>query len=158
MKENLFDHVDIPCERIHIPNGNAADMEEECRNYDASIKEAGGIDIQLLGIGRNGHIGFNEPAPFFTKGTHVVKLQQSTIDANARFFTDGKCPTSAVTMGIASIFSAKKIVLIATGEEKADAVFHAIKGQISPSECPASILQLHPDTTFLLDEKAASKL
>ena len=157
MRRHLFDLVDISPENIHIPNGNA-DPEIECARYDEEIKKAGGIDLQLLGVGRNGHIGFNEPAPYFSKGTHAVQLTQSTIDANAKYFQEGRCPTRALTMGIGSIFSARKIVLIATGDKKADAVYNAVHGNISPMDCPASVLQLHPDVTFLLDRAAAAKL
>lgn len=158
MWDHLFGHVDVQPENTHIPDGSAADPEAECRAYDAKIKAAGGIDLQLLGIGTNGHIGFNEPAPFFSKGTHVVKLAESTILSNSRYFTENPVPEAAVTMGIGSIFAAKKIVLIATGEKKADAIRNTVEGEISPSLCPASILQLHPDVTLLLDEAAASKL
>ncbi|MBR5409161.1 MAG: glucosamine-6-phosphate deaminase [Clostridia bacterium] len=158
MWEHLFGHIDIAPENARIPDGNAPDLAAECLAYDEAIKEAGGIDLQVLGIGRNGHIGFNEPADAFTKGTHVTRLTKSTIDANKRYFDDNPMPEAAITMGIGTIFSAKRIVLLATGKKKAEAIKNTVQGDISPRQCPASILQLHPDVTLLLDEEAASLL
>ncbi len=156
MHENLFDHVDIKEENVHILNGNAADTDKETSDFDASIAAAGGIDLQLLGIGTNGHIGFNEPGESFPEGTFKVKLTDSTIASNSIYFDDDSMPRYALTMGIGSIMKAKKIVLIATGEKKADAIYKTVKGEVSPS-CPASILQQHDDAILLID-KAAAKL
>ena len=157
MMEHLFDRMDIRKENIHIPDGNAPDPDAYAKRYDEAILAAGGIDIQLLGIGVNGHIGFNEPADAFSEGTHKVRLTESTLQANSRYFTDSEMPRFALTMGIGSIMAAKKIVLIATGSAKAQAIFDAVKGEITP-RCPASILQKHPDAVFLLDKAAAAML
>lgn len=157
MMENLFDHVDIDKNNVNIPDGNAPDIDKYAHEYDKKIADAGGIDIQLLGIGVNGHIGFNEPSDEFSEGTHKVKLTDSTLEANSRYFTDSDMPHYAITMGIGSIMNAKKIVLIATGEAKANAVFSALKGEVNPL-CPASILQTHSDVVFLLDSAASSLL
>ncbi|MCH5198377.1 MAG: glucosamine-6-phosphate deaminase [Oscillospiraceae bacterium] len=157
MMENLFNYVDIDKNNVNIPDGNAADTDKYGEEYDKKIMNAGGIDIQLLGIGVNGHIGFNEPSESFSEGTHKVKLTDSTLKANSRYFTDSEMPHYALTMGIGSIMNAKKIVLIATGEAKAQAVYSAVKGEVSPN-CPASILQTHNDAIFLLDSAAASML
>ena len=157
MRENLFDKIDIPTENINIEDGNAADPDAECRAYDEKIKAAGRIDLQLLGIGTNGHIGFNEPAEAFTEGTFRIRLSESTIKANSRYFTDSAMPEYAVTMGIGSIMRAKRILLIATGAAKAEAIRSAVKGPISPA-CPASVLRLHPDAVLLLDTEAAALL
>jgi len=157
MNENLFSQVDIDTANTHIPDGNAVDIESECSGYDHQIAAAGGIDMQLLGIGTNGHIGFNEPADAFSDGTFKVKLTDSTIKSNSIYFTENAMPHYALTMGIATIMKAKKILLIATGEGKADAVYKMIKGEVSPL-CPASILQNHEDVIIFLDKAAASKL
>ena len=157
MQENLFSMIDIDPANIHIEDGNAADYAAEAKAYDEKIAAAGDIDLQLLGIGTNGHIGFNEPAEVFTDGTFRIKLTQSTIDANSRYFTDSKMPEYALTMGVGTIMRAKKILLIATGEAKADAVYNTVKGPVTP-HCPASILQTHPDAVLLLDEAAAALL
>lgn len=157
MRENLFRHIDIFPENTDIPDGNAEDIETECKSYDERIKKAGGIDLQLLGIGTNGHIGFNEPAAIFSEGTHKVSLRESTVLSNNIYFTENPMPRCAVTMGIGSIMRAKKIVLIATGEKKAEAIYKTVKGDVTPW-CPASILQTHPDVILLLDKEAASKL
>lgn len=157
MKDNLFSHIDISMENTHFPNGNAADMEAECKRYDQLILSSGGIDIQLLGIGVNGHIGFNEPSDVFSEGTNKVRLTESTIRSNKIYFQDGKMPTYAVTMGIGSIMNAKKIILLAIGEGKAEAIRRTVKGELTPN-CPASILQKHPDATLLIDREAAKKL
>ena len=154
MREQLFDHVNMPADHIHIPDGNAADPQTECARYDQAITAAGGIDMQVLGIGRNGHIGFNEPADDFTYGTHVVTLAADTIEANARFFKSAdEVPRQAVSMGIGNIMAAKCVVLVATGENKAQAVYDTIRGPITP-HVPASILQLHPCCVILTDREA----
>ncbi len=157
MHENLFSQINIKEEHVHLPNGNAADMDAECRRYDRLLADIGGVDVQLLGIGTNGHIGFNEPADAFTEGTYKVKLTDSTIRSNSIYFDEGKMPHYAVTMGVGTIMTAKKIVLIATGESKADAMRAMIRGEVTP-HCPASILQTHPDAVIFMDKAAASKL
>ena len=157
MHENLFNAVDIKEENVHILDGNAADAEKEAADFDASIAAAGGIDIQLLGIGNNGHIGFNEPADEFTTGTFKVKLTDSTLQANSRYFDENPMPHYALTMGVGSIMAAKKIVLIATGPAKAQAIHDTVKGEVT-AQVPASILQNHVDCVLLLDKAAASLL
>ncbi len=156
MYENLFNHINIPEENINFLNGNAEDLDAECREYEKKIKRAGGIDIQLLGIGSNGHIAFNEPADSFQRWSHVVELKESTIKDNSRFFDNiNDVPTRAVTMGIGSIMQAKRILIIALGEHKAKAIKQLIDGNVTPS-CPASVLQFHTDVTLMLDKGAAS--
>ncbi len=158
MDDNLFNYINVKRENIHIPNGMANDIENECIEYDNLIKEAGGIDIQVLGIGNNAHIGFNEPTVSFEKKTYVVELEESTKIANARFFNSlDEVPSKAITMGIGSIFESKKIMLLATGENKAKAIYDTIYGKVTP-EVPASILQFHDDIIVILDKKAASLL
>lgn len=158
MHENLFNHINIPPENINFLDGNTDDLEAECKKYEDKIKAAGGIDIQLLGIGSNGHIAFNEPADIFPRASHVVKLKESTVKDNSRFFNSiDEVPTKAVTMGIGSIMQAKKIIIIALGEKKAKAIKQLISGEVTP-ECPASMLQFHPDVTLMLDRGAASLL
>jgi len=158
MMNNLFKFIDIPSENINIPDGSAKDIIEECLRYEKAIKQAGGIDIQVLGIGVNGHIGFNEPDVNFEAQTHLVKLEESTIQANSIYFkTVEEVPTTAISMGIKTIMNSRKIVLLADGLIKADAIYGTIKGKINPN-LPASILQLHPDVTLILDMDAASKL
>ncbi len=158
MRKELFDHINVAAQSTHIPNGNAADMADESTRYDRAIVSAGGIDLQLLGIGRNGHIGFNEPSDQFVYGCHVVKLTQSTIEANRRFFDrEDDVPREAVSLGIGSIMNAKSVLLIATGADKAKAVRKAIHEDIDP-ETQASILRTHPNVIFLLDKAAASLL
>ena len=153
MQEHLFSKVNLRPENVHLPSGHSA---QAGLAYDRAIHEAGGIDIQLLGIGRNGHIGFNEPAKEFTYGTHVVTLAEDTIQANARFFkSPDDVPRQAISMGIGNIMAAKCVVLVATGADKADAVYRTICGPITPA-VPASILQLHPDVTLVADEAALS--
>jgi len=152
MNDNLFDHINIDKEKTFVPNGCAADLKAEGEAYDAHIKALGGIDLQLLGIGLDGHIGFNEPDSFFTAETHVVDLDESTIKANARFFeSEADVPRKAITMGMASIMQAKKVLLIANGANKKKIVEKAFFGPITP-EVPASILQLHPDLTVIYSE------
>ena len=158
MKENLFSKVDIDISNTHLLNGLATDPEKECRDYDALIESLGGTDMQLLGIGRNGHIGFNEPGDVFEKDTHVVSLTESTIQANSRLFPSiDMVPTRALSMGIGNIMRARKILLVASGEDKADAIRATVNGPVTP-KIQASILQLHPDVTIVCDEAAASKL
>ena len=149
MNDNLFSKVNIDINKTYVPNGCAADLEKEGERYDKLIEELGGIDLQLLGIGLDGHIGFNEPDEFFTAPTHRVKLDESTIEANSRFFASkDDVPREAITMGMKSIMQARKILLIANGESKKDIVEKAFYGPITPM-VPASILQLHPDVTVI---------
>lgn len=158
MNDNLFNHVDINKDNIHIPNGLAKDINIECDTYERSIDEHDGIDIQLLGIGRNGHIGFNEPDIKFEATTHLVNLDEDTINANSRFFKNiEEVPKQAISMGIKTIMHSKRILLLAYGEEKAQVVYDTIRGKITP-ELPASVLQLHPDVIVIVDEKAAKFL
>ena len=158
MQSNLFDHVDIVPENTRVPDGLTKAPAAFCADYDAYIRSLGYVDMQLLGIGRNGHIGFNEPGDCFVKETHVVDLAESTIDANARFFASrDDVPKQAISMGMGAIMGAKKILLAASGEEKADAILGAVTGTISP-RCPGSILQLHPNVVVIVDEAAGSKL
>lgn len=158
MNHNLFDHINIDKANTHVPNGMESDAEKECANYEELIKSLGGIDLQLLGLGHNGHIGFNEPAEEFDKETHCVDLQESTIEANKRFFASvDDVPRQAYTMGIGTIMSAKKIVVVVSGEDKADIVKRAFSGPVTPS-VPASILQMHPDVTVICDAAAYSKV
>ena len=156
MNTNLFDHVNIDKTRTYVPNGLEEDSDKACADYKEIIRSVGGIDIQLLGIGGNGHIGFNEPGEAFEKETHCVDLTESTIKANARFFESmDEVPKQAYTMGIKSIMAAKKILLVATGSAKADALYKSLYGPITPN-VPASILQLHQDVTVVADEDALS--
>ena len=158
MHHNFFDFINIRADHTFIPNGKNTDIAAECERYDKQIASLGGIDLQLLGIGRNGHIGFNEPDRVFTKGTHCVSLAESTIEANKRFFDSiDDVPRQALTMGICDIIQAKKVVLVASGEDKADAVQKAFFGPVTP-EVPASILQLHPNFTLVADEEALKKV
>ena len=153
MNTNLFSKINIDLAKTHVPNGCAADLEAECKAYDALIAEHGGIDLQLLGIGLDGHIGFNEPDKYFEKATHVVELDPSTIEANARFFaSEADVPRKAVTMGMGGIMTAKKVLLIAGGKNKKEIMEKAFFGPITP-EVPASILQLHPDLTVIYSEE-----
>ncbi len=157
MRENLFDHIDIDLKNTHIENGVAPDLKEECARYDALLR-ALPRDLQLLGIGANGHIAFNEPGTPFDSETHVVDLTQNTIEMNARFFErEEDVPRRALTMGLKSIMDAKKVLILAVGENKADAVKGMLDGEISPS-LPASVLRLHPDCTLIADEKSAALL
>lgn len=158
MNENLFNHIDIDKQRTHVPNGEAADLELECSRYDAAIEAAGQLDIQLLGLGHNGHIGFNEPDDHQIGGTHVVELAQETRQANARYFASmDEVPSKAITMGVATILKAKTVLLVVKGQDKADIVKQALQGPIT-TQCPASLLQLHPNLIVLLDQAAGSKL
>jgi len=158
MQEQLFKHINITTENYHIPSGTAGNYEAECERYETLIAEAGGIDLQILGIGRNGHIGFNEPDIKFEATTHIVQLDEQTINDNARFFdTIEDVPKKAISMGIKTIMQSRGIILLASGIEKADAVAGMVNGKITP-ELPASVLQLHPNVTIIVDEAAASKI
>lgn len=154
MRTNFFDAVDIDAASTHVPDGAAADMEAACAEYDRMVAAAGYPDLQLLGIGRNGHIGFNEPGDTFPRGTHVVDLTESTIEANSRLFDSvDEVPRQAISMGIQTIMSAHRILILASGEQKAQAVHDMVLGPITP-QVPASILQLHPACTVIADEAA----
>ncbi len=156
MNTNLFNHVNIDKANTNVPSGIVSDGEAECERYNALIEELGGIDLQLLGIGGNAHIGFNEPCDEFVKGTHLVTLEEGTREANARFFASiDEVPTQAYTMGIKNIMSAKKILLLANGKAKAQAVYDTCFGPVKP-QVPASILQLHEDCIVIADEDALS--
>lgn len=158
MKENLFDHVNIKEENTFIPDGEREDADAVCREYEALIRSTGGVGLQLLGLGRNGHIGFNEPSDRFEKECHCVSLALSTIEANKRFFENADdVPKQAYTMGIGTIMSAGKILLLASGEDKADALSRMINGPVTP-RVPASILQFHRDVTVIADEAALSRM
>ena len=156
MRTNLFDHVNIDQANCNIPNGMNPDGVAECARYDAVIEALGGTDLQLLGLGPNGHIGFNEPSDAFIAGTNEVELAASTIDANARFFEKREdVPTRAYTMGIGAIMKAKRVLLVVSGANKAQAVKDCFFGPIKP-QAPGSILQLHPDFILVADEAALS--
>ena len=158
MNTNLFDHVNINKFHTFVPNGLEADSKKACDEYNQIIREQGGIDLQLLGLGHNGHIGFNEPGAAFEKETHCVDLTESTIEANKRFFeSEDDVPRQAYTMGIKNIMQAKKILVVVSGEDKADILKEVLYGPITP-EVPASILQLHNDVTIVADEAALSKI
>ena len=158
MNKNLFDHVNIDKSRTFVPNGLEPDSGKACSEYDGIIESVGGVDLQLLGIGHNGHIGFNEPADEFCKGTHCVDLTASTIEANKRFFEkEEDVPRQAYTMGIGTIMKAKKILLVASGADKAEIIAKSLTGPVTP-QVPASILQFHNDVTVVCDEAAFSKL
>ena len=158
MNDNFFNHINIDKANTNVPNGMEPDSDKECVRYEALIKSLGGVDLQLLGLGHNGHIGFNEPSDEFDKVTHCVDLQESTIEANKRFFASADdVPKQAYTMGIGTIMSAKKIVVVVSGEDKAEIVNKAFFGPVTPS-VPASILQMHPDVTVICDAAAYSKV
>ena len=157
MHQHLFDRVNIVPENTHVPDGTQEDADKECARYEALIESMGGVDIQLLGLGHNGHIGFNEPDTSFAQTTHCVDLTESTIEANKRFFKSADdVPRQAYTMGIGTIMKAKKILLIVSGEDKADIVEKAFFGPVTP-EVPASILQLHSDVVIVADSAALSR-
>ena len=158
MQENFFAHVNVEPRNIHIPDGTiGGDYEEYCAAYERAIREAGGIDFQVLGIGRNGHVGFNEPTSSFGSRTRLKVLTNETIEDNRKFFGVGEeMPQCAITMGVGTILEAKKILLLATGEAKAETVAEAIEGPITAS-VTASCLQLHPDVTFVIDEAAGAR-
>jgi len=158
MNTNLFDHVNIRKDHTFVPDGLEADREKACSSYNERIRACGGIDLQLLGLGNNGHIGFNEPEDAFEKETHCVQLSESTIQANARFFDNPEeVPREAYTMGIKSIMQARKIVVVVNGAGKAEIVKKAFTGPVTPM-VPASVLQLHNDVTLVGDEQALSLL
>lgn len=158
MHQHLFDRVNIDPERTNVPNGMEPDAEKECGRYEELIRSLGGVDLQLLGLGHNGHIGFNEPGEAFEKETHCVELTESTIEANKRFFASADdVPKQAYTMGIKTIMQAKKILIVVNGENKADIVERAFFGPVTP-EVSASILQLHNDVTLVGDEAALAKI
>ncbi len=158
MKHNFFNHINISAAHVHIPCGANLDEDEVCMDYDDLIRDLGGIDLQLLGIGLNGHIGFNEPADYFAKGTHRVALSDSTIQANKRFFAnEADMPRYAYTMGIGDIMQARRIIMVVSGAAKADIVREAFTGPITP-QVPASILQLHKDFTLVADEEALAQM
>ena len=158
MNENLFDHIDIDKARTFVPNGAASDPNEESQRYEELIALSGGIDLQLLGIGINGHIGFNEPLSSLASRTRVKTLTKSTIEANSRFFAaDERQPNDSITMGIGTILDAKQVVMLATGESKAAAIKGCVEGPVSAS-CPASALQLHENAIVVVEEDAASTL
>lgn len=156
MQENLFDHISIKPENTIVPDGLAEDVEAMCAAYEEKIEAWGGIDVQLLGIGHDGHIGFNEPEDHFPGMTHEVKLTDMTIEANKRFFDSADdVPRAAFTMGIGTIMSARKIVIVITGADKAEILKKAFFGPVDP-QVPASIMQFHPDVTLICDEAAYS--
>lgn len=157
MHDNLFDHIDIDETNVNLPNGNTTDMQKACDDYTALLATKQ-QDVQVLGIGSNGHIGFNEPGTAFDSTTHIVTLHEGTRKDNARFFASlDEVPTHAITMGIANIMNAKKILVLASGKGKANAVSAMVQGKVDPS-CPASVLQNHPDVVVVVDEDAASLL
>ena len=157
MRKNLYDKVNLKKENIFIPNGETKDALRECENYEKAIEKKGGIDLQILGIGQNGHIGFNEPGENLESLTHVVDLAESTINANARFFEKREqVPNQALTMGIATIMKARKIILMASGKNKAEAIEAVLAGKIN-TQIPATILCAHPDVTIICDKDALSK-
>lgn len=156
MHSHFFDYVNINPERTFLPDGMNEDPEQECKRYEEVIRSTGGVDLQLLGLGHNGHIGFNEPGEVFEKGTHCVDLQPSTIEANKRFFASAdEVPKQAYSMGIQTIMMAKKILVVVSGADKAEAVKNAFFGPVTP-KVPGSILQMHPDVTVVADEAALS--
>ena len=158
MEEKLFSKVNICKESTHLPSGLAENLRTECERYDRVISDLSPIDLQLLGIGHNGHIGFNEPGEFFTENTHIVELSSSTIEANSRFFSaKSDVPKRAITMGIGQIMSAKRIVLLAFGKEKSDILRAALIGDVTPN-CPAAVLQHHPNLTVIADTYALEKM
>ncbi len=158
MHQHFFNHVPVAPHNIHIPPGQKESTTEHCREYDQKIAAAGGIDLQFLGIGVNGHIGFNEPGPSLKTGTHIVELTEETVEANSRFFeSKDHVPRQAITMGMGSILGARRIMLLASGTNKAPAIREALSGDIT-TNLPASFLQLHSDVILVLDRKAASQL
>jgi glucosamine-6-phosphate deaminase len=158
MQTNFFDHINIKPENTNVPNGLAADPQAECDRYNKVIADLRGVDIQVLGMGHNGHIGFNEPEQAFELETHVVDLTENTIDANARFFQNrDEVPRQALTMGIKSIMQARHILVVVSGTDKAEIVKTAFKGPVTPL-VPASILQMHPNVSLVGDEAALSLL
>lgn len=158
MHKHLFDRVNIPLDHTNLPNGLEPDTKKECQRYEELIHSLGGVDLQLLGMGHNGHIGFNEPGAAFEKETHCVKLAQRTIEANKRFFTSAEdVPKEAYTMGIKTIMQARKILVVVSGKDKASMVKKAFFGPVTP-DVPASILQMHNDVSLVADEEALSEI
>jgi glucosamine-6-phosphate deaminase len=157
MSENFYGRIDADPQRIHVPDGSAPDPEAECGRYEAAIREAGGADLCVLGVGRNGHIGFNEPGAPFESRTRVVRLAESTRRVNAADFEGNRAPEKAITVGMATISEAREVLLLASGTNKAAAVAAAIEGEVS-EDVPASMLREHPSVTFLLDHEAAAAL
>ncbi len=158
MQNNFFKYVNVAKENIHIPDGMAKDIKKECKRYEELIKKKGPIDLMVLGIGHNGHIGFNEPSDEFIPETHIEALTERTRYANSRYFgSESKVPQYAITMGLGTIMMSKKIILLASGRDKADTLYRVLKGNISP-QCPASVLRLHRDCTFIIDREAAKKI
>lgn len=158
MEKHLLSKVNVDKAKVNIPDGEEARSEDICKDYDRRIEEAGGIDLQVLGIGVNGHIGFNEPGPRFVAGTHLIDLTDTTIESNSRFFTNGEeVPKKAITMGVKPIINARKVILMASGSSKAQAMKISLEGPITP-EVPASILQLHDNLVVVLDKQAAADL
>lgn len=158
MQDNLFDHVDIDVEKTHVPDGSMEDAQAACDAYEQAIAQAGGVDLQLLGLGHNGHIGFNEPCDSFPVTTHCVELTESTIQANSRLFDSAdEVPREAYTMGIGTIMKARAILVVASGVDKAQIVRDAFFGPVTP-QVPASVLQLHPNVTVVVDAEAGSLL
>ena len=158
MHKNLFDHVNIDPAHIHLPDGTNPDADDACAQYNQIIHSVGGIDLQLLGIGHDGHIGFNEPCDHFPVMTHEVQLTDMTREANKRFFNSiDEVPTAAITMGVGTVMAAKKIVMVITGADKADILYKVFFGPVTP-EVPGSILQFHPDVTLICDEAAAARM
>lgn len=158
MDEELFNHINIDKSNTYVPNGRAENLEQYCKEYDKLIEDCGGIDIQVLGIGTNGHIAFIEPAEELVTCTSVVKLKENTIKDNSRFFKSiDEVPCTAISMGICSILKAKKIILLASGKNKAEAMAKILNNEIISTHIPASLLRLHPDVTIIVDEEAYSK-
>lgn len=154
MNEQLFDHINIDKSNTHIPRGDVRDMEKECDNYERLIAEHGGVDLQILGIGSNGHIGFNEPGTSFDSRTHLIELAPSTREANARYFSSlDEVPTKAITMGIATIMKSKEILLLISGENKSASISELLHGEVNES-FPASVLRNHPNVTIIADKAA----
>ena len=154
MNKHFFDHINIDPKNVHVPAGSNTDVDEVCASFDKMVADAGFCDLQLLGIGRNGHIGFNEPDDVFSKGTHCVNLTESTIEANSRLFErEEDVPRRAYTMGVQTIMNARSILVVANGEKKAQAVYDMCFGPVTP-QCPASILQLHTNVTIVADDEA----
>lgn len=158
MNNKLFNHINIDKSKTFLPNGVAEDIEKECKDYDKRIDEVGGIDIQILGVGNNGHIAFNEPSKYLDINTHVVELKEETIKANSRFFDSlDEVPKKAITMGIGKIMQAKKIILLAYGKGKAEAIEGLLSSKIT-TENPSTILNLHPDVTLIIDRELRENL
>ena len=158
MQENLFDHISIRPENTWVPDGMTTDVDAMCDGYERTIEELGGVDLQLLGLGHDGHIGFNEPCDHFPVMTHEVQLTDMTREANKRFFNSiDEVPTAAITMGVGTVMAARKIVMVITGADKADILYKVFFGPVTP-EVPGSILQFHSDVTLICDEAAAARM